>query len=237
MDAVIRGSTITREAHYFSDGVLTDPSSPRVTIRDPQGIAQVQDAVPTRISTGIYQYAYAVGGAALTGVWSALFQGTIGLASLGPTDDPFEVLPVGAIVPVSVPDYTYDLSTDTGIVRLLLDDRDMSSVSTSLPLEQRSAIFSDTEIGQFLTLSGNDVLRAAAKGLITIAGNRSLLVQSRKIGKGELDYGSVRKDLLAQAEALIAQSISQPADGIAEMIWDDFTMRRIVMNVALRQSA
>jgi hypothetical protein len=112
----------------------------------------------------------------------------------------------------------------------------MSSVSTSLPLEQRSAIFTDEEIEEFLALSANDVLRAAAKGLVTIAGNRSLLVQSRRVGKAELDYGSVRKDLLAQADALITQSIQQPADGYVEQIWDDYGMRRLVTNTQLRQN-
>jgi hypothetical protein len=237
MDAVIRGNTITREAHYFLDGNLTDPALPRVTIKDALGVAQVQDAVPTRIGLGIYQYTYPVPGGATLGIWSALFQGSIGQQALGPVDDPFEVLPVGSIAPAPVPDYTYDISTDIGKVRLLTDDRDMSSVSTALPLEQRSAVFSDTEIQTFLTMSNNDVFRAAAKGLITIANNRSLLVQSRRVGKAELDYGGVRKDLLASAEALITQSISQPADGYAEQVWDDYTMRRVVLNVTLRQSA
>lgn len=236
MDSVVRGNTVTREAHYLLDGVLTDPATPRVTIKDANGIVQVQDAVPTRIGTGIYQYAYAVPLGGATGIWSALFQGTVDLQGLGPTDDPFEVLPLGSIIPISVADYTYDLGTPTGQVRLLLDDRDMSSVSTALPLEQRSAIFADSEIDQFIAMAGGDILRAAANGLITISGNRSLLVQNRKVGKGEIDFGSARKDLLAQAAALIEISINQPADGYAETVWDDFTLRRLLMNVVLRQN-
>jgi hypothetical protein len=238
MDSVIRGNPITREAHYFLDGVLTDPSLPRITIRDPLGVAQVQDATPTRIGTGLYQFTYDVPLGAVTGIWVSEWSGVVAGQAVGPsTDDFFGVLPLGAIVPVSSSTYTYDLATSTGVVRLLIDDRDMSSVSTSLPLEQRSAIFADEEIDQFLSLAGQDVLRAAAKGLVTIAGNRSLLVQSRKVGKGELDFGPVRKDLLAQAEALIAQSISQPADGYVEQVWDDFALRRLITNTQLRMNS
>src|SRR5450830_777779 len=235
MDSVIRGQTIVREAHYFLDGVLTDPSLPRITIRDPLGVAQVQDATPTRIGTGIYQWTYAVGFNALTGYWVSEWSGVISGQTLGPsTDDYFGVLPVGSSVPSA--EYTYDLSSSVGVVRFLTDDRDMSSVSTSLPLEQRSAVWSDEEIVKMLDLSGQDVLRAAAKGLIVLAGNRSLLVQSRKVGKGELDFGQVRKDLLAQAAALVAESISQPADGYVEQVWDDFSLRRIITNSQLRQN-
>jgi hypothetical protein len=238
MDSVIRGNSIVREAHFFLDGDLTDPALPRITIRDPLGVAQVQDATPTRISTGIYQYEYAVGLAALLGTWASEWAGIVAGQPVGPsTDDYFGVLPVGSIAPVPSSTYTYNLATTVGMVRLLIDDRDMSSVSTSLPLEQRSAIFTDEEIGQFLDLSGNDVLRGAAKGLVTIAGNRSLLVQSRRVGKAELDYGSVRKDLLAQADALIAQSIQQPADGYVEQVWDDFSLRRVITNTQLRANA
>src|SRR5450759_4799117 len=168
MDSVIRGQSIVREAHFFLDGVLTDPSLPRITIRDPLGVAQVQDATPTRIGTGIYQFLYAVPLDVPTGIWVSEWSGLVSGQPVGPsTDDFFGVLPLGAVVPVSSSTYTYDLSTPVGVVRILTDDRDMSSVSTSLPLEQRSAVWSDEEIAQFLSLSGNDVLRAAAKGLIT----------------------------------------------------------------------
>jgi len=236
VDSVIRGNSIVREAHFFLDGVLTDPSLPRITIRDPLGVAQVTDATPTRIGTGIYQYTYAVGLNALTGTWTSEWSGVISGNPLGPTtDDVFGVLPVGATPPS--PTYTYDLGTSIGVVRLLIDDRDLSSVDPLTPLEQRSAIFSDSEIEEFLSLSANDVLRASAKGLVTIAGNRSLLVQSRRVGKAELDYGSVRKDLMTQAEALITQSISQPADGYVEQVWDDFSLRRLITNTQLRQNA
>lgn len=236
MDGVIRGQSITEEAHYQLDGVLTDPSLPRITIRDPLGVAQVTDATPTRLSTGIYQYTYAVAIDALTGIWSAEWDGTISGQPLTSTVY-FQVLPLGAIVTPPSSTYTYVLGTPVGVVRYLTDDRDMSAVDLSLPLEQRSAIFTDEEVQTLLDLTGQDPLLAAAMGLTTIAGNRSLLVQSRRIGKADIDYGPVRRDLLAQAEALRTQAREIPADGYAEQVWDDFRLRQITTNIQLRENA
>lgn len=238
MDAVIRGNPITREAHFFLDGDLSDPVLPRVTIRDSIGVARVVDATPTRIGTGIYQYTYTVPLDGPLLYWASEWSGTVSGQPVGPsTDDWFEVLPVGGVAPVPSSTYTYNLATQVGQIRLLIDDRDMSSVSTSLPLEQRSAIFTDEEIQNFLDISGQDTLRATAKALITIAGNRSLLVQSRRVGKGELDYGPIRKDLLSQADAFIKEAVSLPADGYVEQVWDDFGLRRVITNTQLRQNA
>jgi hypothetical protein len=236
MDGVIRGETIVREAHYLLDGVLTDPSVPRITIRDSLGIAQVTDAIPTRISTGIWQYSYDVPLGAQIGVWTDEWQGTISGQALGPILGYFEVLPVGAIAPVPSSTYTYNLATAVGKVRLLTDDRDMSSVSTSLPLEQRSAVWTDEEIESVLTDVGGSVYGAAANLLRVLASNRSLLVQSRRVGKAELDYGSVRRDLMALAKEYTDAENATPADGLAEMVWDDFTYRRALENTALRNN-
>lgn len=228
VDSVNRGNDITRTVRYHLDNVLTDPASPLVTIRNPLGVAVVVDATPTRLSAGIYQYTYSVALDALLGLWVSEFSGVLSGQSVGPTTtDYFNVLPVGAVSPVPNTSYTYDLSTSVGVVRLLIDDRDMSAIDSNLSLEQRSAIFADEEIEQFISLGGQDVLRAAAKALTTIAANKSLLVQSRRVGKAEIDYGSVRRDLLALAEAMIEQSNQQPADGYASQTWNDFSLRRL----------
>lgn len=235
--SVVRGDSITLEAHFKDGtGTLTDPVTPRVSILNPSNVAIVTNAVPTRISTGIYQYAYAVDVAAPTGYWSVQWQGTVnGQALL--SSESFQVLPAGTITPIYGGTYTYDLSSSIGKVRMYIDDRDLSSVSTSLPLEQRSAIFTDEEINAFLGQSGGDVMYASALGLITISGNRQLLVQSRRIGKTAVDYGEVRKSLQEQAKELIKMSNMVPADGMAEIAWNDATFRQIIVNAQLRGSA
>lgn len=120
---------------------------------------------------------------------------------------------------------------------MYIDDRDISSVSLTLPMEQRSAIFTDEEISALLSQCGQDVMYSSALALITISGNRQLLVQSRRIGKTVVDYGQVRKSMQDQAFALIQLSNMQPADALAEVAWNDFDFRQILLNVQLRQSA
>jgi len=236
MDSVIRGNSITREAHYLLDSVLADPSLPRVTIRDPLGVAIVTDGVPTKTVTGVYQYTYAVVAGASLGVWQDEWQGTLSGQALGPTIGYFEVLPVGAIAPVPSVTYTYNLATDTGKVRMLIQDHDMSSVSSSLPLEQRSAAFTDEEIAAMLVMTGSDLYDTAALALRTWAASKQLIVIARRLGQASVDYGSIRSDLLAMAKGYEERSTTTPADGYAEIAWDDFTMRRILTNVELRDS-
>jgi hypothetical protein len=150
--------------------------------------------------------------------------------------DYFEVLPVGVISPVVNGSYTYDPTTDVGYIRLNIDDRDLSAVSSSLPLERRSAIFTDEELRMFLDNSGNDKNYATARALMAIANNRALLIQTRRIGRTEVNFGSVRADLMKAADSFIALSDSIPAEAYAEQAIDDFTLRRIIVNTQLRNS-
>lgn len=234
--SVVRGTSLILEAHYKDGtGTLADPTSPRISLYDPLNTVVINSATPVRISTGIYQYTFACPIDAATGNWTAEWQGTVNAQALIATEI-FVVLPVSSVTPIFNGSYTYDLGTSVGLVRMYIDDRDISSVDSNLPLEQRSAIFTDEEIEAFLAQSGQDVMYASALGLITISGNRQLLVQSRRIGKTAVDYGDVRKNLQEQAKELVKMANATPADGIAEINWDDFTYRRILYNAQLRAS-
>lgn len=234
MQSVNRGSNIPLEAHYKNgSGTLQDPVSPRISIYDPAVTAIVSNATPIRISTGIYTYTYSVTLSDPIGIWEAAWQGTVDSQALA-AEENFQVLPLASLTPVINGSYTYDLSSSIGQVRMYLDDRDLSSVSSVLPLEQRSAIFTDEEIGVFITQAQGDVMYASALGLITISGNRQLLVQSRRIGKTVVDYGEVRKSLQTQAQQLIKMSNMQPADALAEIAWTDPAFRQILINAQLR---
>lgn len=130
--------------------------------------------------------------------------------------------------------YTYDIGTAVGQLRFLVQDHDMSSIAPETPLEQRSAAFSDEELAFVLTQQP-DLLSAAAMTLRVWASNKQLIVQLRRNGKTELDYGDIRRDLLAAADAYEAQANSTAADATAEVNWNAFSERRILWNEMLRE--
>lgn len=130
--------------------------------------------------------------------------------------------------------YTYDPATAVGHVRLYTDDRDMSAADEALAIEKRSVIFADEEVQVFIDVNGGDLLLAAAHALRTIANNRSLFVARRRIGRTDVDFGELRRDLLKQADAFETQAQQGPADGFAEVVYDDFGLRRVVINDQLR---
>lgn len=235
-NSVIVGFPLVSNITYLdSSGALVDPTSPRVDLLDPNSNLVVAQATPARTGLGLYAFTYQVPLNALLGNWTVSATGVINGQYRGPLTETWVVNPVGQLQFQPSQSYTYDLTTPRGQVRLLTDDRDMSQVSTTLPLEARSAIFSDAEIDVFLANAGNDVFFASADALITISGNRSLLVTSRRIGRETVDYSAVRADLRAQAAALIEFAMMQPADGLAEIAWTDPALRRIIINTQLRQ--
>jgi hypothetical protein len=233
VDSVVVGNSIIRECHFLLDGSLADPTLPRITIRNPAGTAVVQDAVPTRLAQGIYQYAYAVPLDAPLGIYLDEWIGTLN-GEPAPASENWQALPIGSAVPVFNPSYTYNPTTTIGLLRLLVQDNDLSSVDASLPMEQRSAAFSDEELEQFLGLHGNDLYSAAAAVLRTWATSKQLIIVARRIGKADVDYGSIRADLLKMAEAFDDMATEGPADGVAEIAYDEFAARRIVENYWLR---
>lgn len=226
--AVVRGQSITLNARYRLDGVLTDPALPTYVIRDPANVT-VASGTPTRDSTGIYHVVFTPSLVAPLDTWQIIWDGVISGQPVGPIPEDFTVLPVGYVIPTPSSSFTYNIDTDVGKVRLLTDDRDMSNATTAVPLEKRSVIFTDEEIGFFIT-QGGSILMAAALGLRTIANNRSLLVQRRLIGRTDVDYGTLRRDLLAAASAMEETATTgEPADGYAERAYDDFSYRDIIV--------
>lgn len=235
MQSVVRGTSIDLDVRYEDGtGALTDPTNPHADIIDSANVQYAVGVVPTRLSQGLYRYVFAAPLGALLGGWVINWYGTFsGPVQIGPIPDYFTVLPVGAVVPIPSGSYTYNPATDVGYIRLAIDDRDLTLVDTNLPPEQRSCIFSDEEIGEVLAAT-SDRNYAIATLLTFIANNRSLLIQSRRVGRTEVNFGSIRSDLLKQAQFYIDTANATPADGLAEIAWDDFTMRRIIVNTNLR---
>lgn len=221
-------------AEFHVNGVLTDPTTVTTTVESPSGVES--NPTTSKVSVGIYVTSFEL---SEPGLWGYRIVGDA--PAIGVTEGRILCAASPVLDAFPAPPYTYDLTTDIGRVRLYIDDRDLSHVSSSVPREQRSAIFDDDEIAEFLAMEGR-VYRAAAVALTTIANNRSLLVQRRDLDGATVDFGSLRSDLLKSAEAFIALDDQTaggdmaPADGIAEVNWDVFAEKRIVVNALLREN-
>lgn len=125
--------------------------------------------------------------------------------------------------------WTYDATTDRGKVRLLATDVDSSN-----------QIFSDAEIDTFLTLEDSNIKRSAALALETIARNQVLVLKVIRLLEIQTDGASVARELRMQADNLREQATADEArsDGgafdWAEMVTDDFSLRRRFVSSALR---
>jgi hypothetical protein len=125
--------------------------------------------------------------------------------------------------------FTYDTTTDRGLVRLLLSDINSSNV-----------IFQDDEIDAFLTLEGGNIKRAAATGKEAIAVNQLLLLKVIKLLDIQTDGSAVARELRMQAKELRDQAKEE--EGIeeggafdwAEQVLDPFSARERLWNQRLR---
>lgn len=128
--------------------------------------------------------------------------------------------------------FTYDVATDRGKVRLLIND-----VSTNPSLQ----IFQDDEIDVFLGLEDGSIRRAAAMGLMTIAGNETQILKVIELMDLKTDGAATGRELRMQAQALRAQADeAEEREGggfdVIEQVHNDFGWREKVWKDALRAS-
>ena len=123
--------------------------------------------------------------------------------------------------------FTYDLTTDRGKVRLLCTD---SVVAYE--------IFDDDEIDSFLTLESDNVKKAAALALETIASSEVLVQKRIRLLELTTDGPAESAELLKRAALLRAQADADeegdysPIDW-AELVYDDFSFREHIVDEAL----
>ncbi len=131
-----------------------------------------------------------------------------------------------------VQDFTYDLTTDRGKVRLLVFDFDES--------DPENQIYTDNEIDTFLTLENSDVRLAAAQALDVIASREVLIQKVIKTQDGfQTDGAKVAAEIRQRAKSLreqVTDGLSDPAGifEIAEQILDPFTQREFWRKDSLR---
>jgi hypothetical protein len=208
-------------------GLPANPDVVSLLVWDPAGISSAP--VPTSNVTGTWFYDLVTTSA---GNWTYEFRGTGSVDAV--QTGAFYVQPA-----VQTVRYSYDITTDVGRLRHYIDDHDFTSVDPTTPREQRSAIFTDDEIEEFLRAESDNLYAAVGMALMTIATNRALLVQRRDLDGASVDFGSLRSDLMKAADAWTTRANRSdrdvPADGIAEVGWSPFAERRILINSLLRE--
>lgn len=121
---------------------------------------------------------------------------------------------------------TYDLATDIGQVRLLINDTNVGGAH----------VYTDAEITAFLTLEGG-VFLAAALALDTIANDMVQVMRVIKLLDLQTDGAKTAEALRAQA-AVLRQRADETGDDagfeIVEWAVDDFTARDIAYNEWVR---
>lgn len=123
-------------------------------------------------------------------------------------------------------DFTYNLETPVGQVRLRIKDKD-----------GKNPIFTDQELTYFLTAEGDNVALAAALALETMAADPLLLSKRIRLPDYEVDQSTAGKGLLDVAKAIrqrVAEEADEGALDIAEWVVDDFTYRQRLQNEVLR---
>lgn len=119
--------------------------------------------------------------------------------------------------------YTYDLSTNVGKVRNLINDTTEST-----------ALLSDEEISSILTLRSSDIYMSAALCLRKMAANKVLLAKMKAAGDYKEDLRAIYKGLIELAKIYEDMSITDPAEADQEVILTDHNYNQILQDRSLR---
>lgn len=127
--------------------------------------------------------------------------------------------------------FNYDLTTDIGVMRLSIPDR----VNTLV----EPAMFSDEELSAFLSFEG-DLRRGIAQALEVIATDQALVLKVMRVQNIQTDGAKLAAELRARAKGLREQAAQEEANegllfGIAEQVYDVFSLRERLINEALRR--
>lgn len=124
--------------------------------------------------------------------------------------------------------FTYDTTTDTGKIRLLIFDTDSTNY-----------VFEDAELAVFYDIEGDSLKRAAALALETMASNEAFVQKVITLMDLRTDGAATARALLARADKLRSQADDEEyaADGafeFAEWVVDDFSARERLAKQVLR---
>ena len=104
--------------------------------------------------------------------------------------------------------YSYDVSTEIGIIRLMIGDTDIVPIT--------DAQFSDEEIQVFLTMASNSLLAAASYALESWASTLTAGLTSEKIG----DYAFTQNE--AENKMALAKKYRDEDSMTPALAWGSF---------------
>ena len=126
--------------------------------------------------------------------------------------------------------FTFDVTTDRGKVRLLIQDTD-----------ETYEFYNDAAIDAFITmagyLDGNTVFNASAIALESWASNQVMVIKVVELLDIVTDGAAVSREMRMRAAVLRADAITSSSDAgfeIAEMSLGEFSWREQVINEAIR---
>uniref|UniRef100_A0A6M3KUB1 Uncharacterized protein n=1 Tax=viral metagenome TaxID=1070528 RepID=A0A6M3KUB1_9ZZZZ len=128
--------------------------------------------------------------------------------------------------------FTYLIANNVGKLRLAISDIDLTT--TTGVRSTWTALFTDEELGVFLSDASNNIYDAASRALYTVAASRSLLAKSRTLGDFSENLSTLADSIRAQAKVYAEKAESDPCGLAAEVAQTDFTYRDILNNYDLR---
>jgi len=128
--------------------------------------------------------------------------------------------------------FTYDITDNTGKVRLAIADIDMTTTVGNR--EDWTCLFTDEELAIFLAQAGDNIWSAASIALYSVAASKSMLAKVRKLGDFSEDLTKLADSIRAQAKVYAGMADSAPAGAFAAMGFTDFSYRNIAWNRGLR---
>lgn len=222
LDAIhINDSQLFKTAVYDVDGVTPlTPASCVCAIWNADSNAVILSPTAGTVGTGYAQYNWA--GTATPGNYEAELTVTISAGVI--KSERFIVTVLGK--PAG---FTLDPTTDIGMVRMIVQDKD---------IEQ--ALFSDADVTALLVLNANDVRLASAAALDIMASNQAMILKVIRLLDLSTDGAAVARALREHANQLRADvEATDSVDGglfdYGEMVTNAFTARERVWYQRLRQ--
>ena len=125
--------------------------------------------------------------------------------------------------------FTYDITTDVGRVRKLIQDTDLSvTFASSGSRAAATCFYTDEEIQDAINTTSS--LRMAARELLlALTVNQYFLKNTTSLGRWGTDIGSALSALREHADKLV-ESDQDPYDVTAEMATTDYAYRDIIQN-------